>query len=112
MKTPLDDMAAAATLEVTDAMIRYLNELVKTDPEAMCQLAETRVPCNEALANHPTVQVSAGNVVGLIGILNGFLGVDHDGWGFLCAEYNDEGKLIKFKRTPPRVPKDDDVPNP
>ena len=88
-----------------DRTIAYLNELKDADPQAMRDLIETRVPCNTALADHPTVQVQArkegGFVVGLLGILNGLLGADTDGWGFLCVKY-DDGKLVEFMRTPPR----------
>lgn len=102
----LDEAAREASLEVADQMIRFLNELVELDQEAMHQLVETRVPCNTKLTDHPTVQVRVKEKkgsVGLLGILNGYIGTDADGWGFICAEYNDSGKLVRFKRTPPRT---------
>ncbi len=94
--------------ELAHTAIAFLNGLLQTDPEAVRALVETRVPCNEAMAQHPSVQVSVDDgveqrTVGLLGILNGLIGVDDDGWGFLAAEFDDEGKLTRFLLTPPRV---------
>jgi len=105
----IEELAAEETAKIADSMIRYLNELLKLDPDAVYQLIETRLPCNKALADHPTVQVHTKEdgtyAVGLLGILNGFVGTDTDGWGFICASYDDAGKLLEFKRTPPRTAK-------
>lgn len=92
---------------LADHIINVLNELVALDREALGKLIETRVPCNQALTDHPTVQVfkSAPEepaVVGMLGILNGLAGVDSDGWGFIAASFDDQGQLVKFTRTPPR----------
>jgi hypothetical protein len=80
----------------------YLNELIKLDPDAMHALVETRHPCNEALADHPTTQVienSDGTTsVGLVGILNGLFGVDDDGWGPFTANF-DNDRLVSFTMT-------------
>lgn len=93
---------------LADLLIERLNEIASHDLEALHQLIETRVPCNEALANHPTVQVQKaadgnGYVVGILGLLNGLVGAMDDGpkkgWGFVAASY-DEDKLVKFMRTP------------
>jgi len=92
-----------------DRTIAFLNELKDADPQAVKALIETRVPCNDALANHPTVQVQAredetGYAVGLLGVLNGLIGADTDGWGFICVKIDDgDGSVIEFMRTPPRV---------
>ena len=89
------------TVSVSEA-ISFLNELIKLDKAAMTALAETRVLCNESLANHPTVQVSTapeGEKVGLLGILNGLFGVDEKGWGFITAVFDDDGQIIEFRET-------------
>ncbi len=87
-----------------DRVIDLLNELVKLDPEAAHALMEYRVPCNEALGDHPSIQVvqgESGLVVGLLGVLNGFFGADEEGWGTICGVYDDgdDGKLLRFERT-------------
>ena len=67
-------------------MAAYLNTLVEADPEAMRALVGHRVPCNRELRDHPTAQVGVradGTAeIGLLGVLNGFLGTyPSSGWG-------------------------------
>jgi hypothetical protein len=61
-------------------IVDLLNELHGLDPEFLQPLIETRVPCNEAVANHPTVTVDDPGpgkfTVGLLGILEGVVGID------------------------------------
>jgi len=67
-----------------DDVVAYLNKLVALDKPAMAALIANRVPCNQQMADHPTVQVRAmhgGFSVGLIGIINGMFGINVDGWG-------------------------------
>lgn len=68
---------------VMDSVINTLNEAFTADPLAMHSLTCNRVPCNEALADHPTVQVlsppsmqgvsSTAAVVGMLGVINGIV---------------------------------------
>ncbi len=60
--------------------IDVMNEAFAADPAAIHALLINRVPCNQALTDHPTIQVDttlfiAANLhsVGLLGILNGVL---------------------------------------
>jgi len=81
-----------------------LNDLVRTDPEVMHALLETREVCNEAMVNHPTAQVSVQDgqfpQLGLLGILNGLVGVGSDGWGYIAGCYDDTtNKLTGFLPT-------------
>jgi len=90
--------------EVTvEKAIEVLNRAVKSDPDAMDKLFNHRVPCNEILAEDPTIQVRGHRTkgwsiddtkgivikeesnykVGLLGILNGIFGVDEESWGFI-----------------------------
>ena len=94
--------------ELADLLITRLNEILATDRDAIEAVAEHRVPCNQALLNHPTVQVMADggvNKVGFLGILNGLVGTIPDGpregWGFIAGCYDDDGKLVRFQRTVP-----------
>lgn len=84
-----------------DDTIAFLNELMAIDPDAMAQLCISRVPCNEALADHPTVQVAPedqGYSVGILGIINGLFGVDGSGWGPI--ERVIDGRVtVRFRRT-------------
>lgn len=75
----------------------------------MQQLLEARVPCNEAMAHHPTIQVGNSRdtddperpyTVGLLGILNGLFLPLENGWGPIMAELDDqENRLIRFLKT-------------
>ena len=88
-----------------DYVVEFLNSLLVIDKAAVQRLVDARTPCNQALADHPTVQCGKrgdGFEVGILGVLNGLLGVDGDGWGFLCAVYEDDGTVRCFSRTPPR----------
>jgi hypothetical protein len=62
---------------LAEGFVRFLNECFKTDPEATKALFAHRVPVNEAMADHPTVQVAAGDppTMSILGLLNGFVGV-------------------------------------
>jgi hypothetical protein len=92
---------------LADQFIHILNELLEADSTAIEALIGHRVPCNESLAVHPTVQVAQdreGHTVGLLGILNGLVGViesgPKEGWGLITATFDDAGKLTHFWRTP------------
>lgn len=90
----MEDFAAQ---NLADHFIRLLNKMVDADREAMEKLVETRVPCNQAMVDHPTVQVSNG-AVGMLGILNGLVGVRDDGYGYVAAVFDDDEKLVGFAR--------------
>lgn len=96
----------------TDDLIEFLNSLVAIDRYAVAELLCVRVPCNQTLADHRTVQVTAGDGeftfiasgafrVGILGVLNGFCGTIDDGhrkgWGPIAVIY-DEGRLVRFER--------------
>lgn len=102
----------------TQPLIDFLNALLEVDRHAVAELLCVDVVCNEAMANHPTVQVRAGGFttyqpidqtrITLLGLLNGFCGVYEDtdenrdlnivNWGPITAVYNN-GQLEKFIET-------------
>lgn len=85
-------MSIKESITVDDAL-EVLNRMLETDPEAARQLfIFGRVPCNEALAEDPTINVKAYRnprepeaapkySVGILGVLNGLFGMDEGGWG-------------------------------
>lgn len=93
------------SITIQDAL-DLLNEIVEKDKACAKALLNARVPCNQAIAEHPTIQVHAydGNppTVGLIGFLNGLFGIDDEtGMGALAASvYPDNGDVCEFVRTP------------
>lgn len=83
----------------------FLNELVEADRVFVQALVDHRIPCNETIADHPSVQVGLEDGqyrAGLLGVLNGFLGTldsgPKAGWGALTALY-ESGHLVKFALT-------------
>ena len=62
-----------------DQVVAFLNELLRLDRDAVGKLLAARVPCNQAFADHPTVQVAKRGDgtydVGILGVLNGLFGV-------------------------------------
>lgn len=62
---------------IADQIAALMNAALTADPDAINALLATRVPCNKALADHPTVQVgreSDGWTLGPVGLLNGIAG--------------------------------------
>lgn len=87
----------SVNLEIAQSIVDRLNSALELDRNAIACLIANRVPCNQALAEHPTVQVGAqhgGFNVGMLGILNGLCGVYDDGpkkgWGAIAAEFEDD----------------------
>ena len=88
--------------------IAVLNEINELDPVALLALMQFRAPCNQALANHATVQVGGtgcGYDVGILGIINGIFGISPSGWGRIAAvvvadEDGDITSVTSFVKTP------------
>lgn len=80
--------------------LKVLNEAVAADGPAITALLSARVPCNEALAAHPTIQVreivnESRFEVGALGLINGLIEAATLG-GRIAAQYDDDDKLIGF----------------
>lgn len=92
--------------ELADEIIRRLNKLIEHPHvrEDIEKLIEARIgPCRDATAAHPTIQ-TVGLTFGFLGLLNGIVGAMppglHEGWGYILAVFDDDMKLVSFKRTP------------
>lgn len=84
-----------------DDTIKYINELIEIDRIAIAALIANRVPCNQQLADHSTVQVYAqhgGYLVGMLGILNGLFGICENGLGPIVFIFKD-GNLMMVGKT-------------
>jgi len=81
-----------------EKLVAFLNELIAIDPEAMTKLFTYRTKCNDAMAEHSTVQVDEDQNVSFIGIINGLCGVNENGWGYIAAnfEQDPEGNLAEL----------------
>jgi hypothetical protein len=99
---------------IHDDIVDLLNELLKIDHDAIYNLfMGSKVPCNEEMANHPTVQCgiapSGGYTLSALGILNGLFGTDNQGYGIISMQVDSDRKRIyKFYRR--TVPLEDFTP--
>ena len=98
--------------DLVDEFVYFLNDTLAHDQGAITALCLHRVQCGKALVTHPTVQVrvvkddvsqSMDYSVGLLGIMNGFLGSFDDGpkkgFGALVADLDsDIGEITGFRR--------------
>ncbi len=80
-------------------MVDFLNELLRLDPHAMGELMGTHVKCNKDLADHPSVQVTAEDRprVGLLGLVNGYLGHKR-AQVVMLTDADDREKIRRFVR--------------
>jgi len=80
-----------AQIERAERIARFLNDALDIDRAAIATLCGMRVPCNQKLADHPTIQVRAEEdgtfSLGLIGLLNGLIGTDEKQHGYLAATF-------------------------
>lgn len=78
--------------------IAVLNRALAADPVATQALVCHRVPANQALLDDPTIQVLIpDNVLGMVGILNGILGKNSRGEGWIVGFYEyGTDKLLRF----------------
>lgn len=83
--------------------INLLNELLKLDRTAISNVFGTRHPCNNTLAEHPSVQVSYNKAmqvttVGPLGLLNALFGTVPDGvrkdWGQIVVLRSEKDQMI------------------
>lgn len=89
-----------------DQAITVLNEAFDADRVAITLLMlRSRVPCNDALAEHPTIQVGRDDYgrleVGPLGLINGLFGVDDESYGFIAFKLDENGDPSGFCRLPP-----------
>lgn len=104
-----EDMTMEAD-QVFKTFLDTLNEAVKADPVAMAALCESRVPCNDVLADHPTIQVCGfdPSVVGVIGIVNGIC--ERLTGKRVAADFDTDNNLVRFEEY---IPKQEvDMPEP
>jgi hypothetical protein len=96
--------------EAESAAVRVMNRAFEADRGAVHALMCNRVPCNQALADDPTVvcddsSVGGGFTVGMLGFLNGLLG--EMGLPLVAAKWSDntdpEGRrtLLGFQEYQP-----------
>jgi hypothetical protein len=95
LESPAWDMVSQA--------LTVLNCLLAVDPTVISQMMDFRLPCSQALADDPTIQVALREdgtyAVGPLGIINGLLGIDDRGYGPITGFVEDDGVISRFERT-------------
>ena len=93
-----------------DNAIRVLNEALEADPGAVRRLMNMETDCNQAMADHPSIQVGAYDKdtgdptiggpywVRPLGLINGLFGTASDAWGFIAMNVRDDGSIAEFFR--------------
>lgn len=79
-----------------------LNEMLALDHSATQGLLTKLVPCNQALADHPTVQVRSicnNKTVGFLGVLNGMLLCSQSA-DVVVAVWDECDDLVRFDTKP------------
>lgn len=88
-------------IDAIDQAVEVLNRLHLADPTVMQTLVYQRVPCNQAVAEDPTIQVGGAvnaPMVGILGIINGLFGVNDQSLGYIVANIDGKGKILNFSR--------------
>ncbi|SDH08469.1 hypothetical protein [Roseospirillum parvum] len=78
-----------------------LNQALERDPEAITALVNLRVPCNEKLARHATIQtylLDDSPRLGPLGLINGVLGLGRGGLGAEGEVDPRTGRLLRIRR--------------
>lgn len=84
-------------IEATQRFADAMNEALKADPEAVNKLFKYRVPCNDALVDHPTILVEPAEdgscTVSALGFMNMILGeLGHLPLASCWSEPNEQGE--------------------
>ncbi len=96
MKTETQNGATLPIHDLLGVFIGVLNSAYEADPAAMHALICNRVPCNQTLADHPTIPVDVNLVatgeshtVGMLGVING-----------ICEEVTGKRVAVMFSDPP------------
>jgi hypothetical protein len=87
---------------LTNLIVSRLNELIEHPGTRLdiSALVNTRVGglC-AATIEHPTIQITDEGTLGVLGLLNGVLGLNSEGKAWLTGVFEPEGNLVRFERT-------------
>ena len=88
-----------------DANVRHalkiLKEALERDSQAITQLVNTRVNCDDSLSKHRTIQtriLNGSHMLGLLGLINGILGYKLGGIGAEGEIDKRTGQFIRIHR--------------
>jgi len=89
--------------EQAQKAIDYLNELLEADEDAISQVLDYGILCNNTLADHPTCQVRHPVLgdndqcrVSALGVINGIFGTNENGRGWISVSYEQDEEGFKI----------------
>ena len=81
-----DEGTGRMVLEIAERVCKVLNRANGADPGAVLAMFRHRVPVNETLRDDPTIQVGADSSMGILGLINGLVGIQRDGRGCVVMD--------------------------
>ena len=91
----------AGSEDITELIIGVLNRALKADQKAVSALLSTRVPCNEELANDPTILVredTGAYSVSVLNLIDGLIEPREDGIPKIAVIRGDNGLIESLMR--------------
>lgn len=85
--------------------VDILNDALATDNEAIQQLFRYHVDCNEAMTQHPMIQVVMDPMthkgkLGILGILTSIFGIGDEGFGCIFSIVDHNHNILRFEYIP------------
>ena len=76
----------------------FLNEALQADRIGITALFNVFVSCGHGTTMHPTIQVRENRCFGVLGLLNGIVGVNSVNWGIIQAIVDDRThEVLRFE---------------
>lgn len=85
--------------ESAQQAVDVLNQALAADPKAIQLLFDYRVSVGDAVADHESIMVRTQHgkhSLGVLGLLNGILGLNEKGTGPIKADLDDNGMIERF----------------
>lgn len=86
--------------ESAQQAVDVLNQALAADPKAIQLLFDHRVSVSDAVAEHESIMVRTQHgkhSLGILGLLNGIMGLNEKGTGPIKAEVDDNGMIERFR---------------
>jgi hypothetical protein len=86
--------------ESAQQAVDVLNQALAADPKAIQLLFDYRVSVGDTVADHESIMVrtkQGKHTLGVLGLLNGILGLNEKGTGPVMAEIDDNGMIERFR---------------
>lgn len=96
----VDRMRRMDDEQFAEEIIFRLNNLIQ-NPDArdlVTKMIDQRIQAGGWVESHPTIQATESGRVGLMGIINGLVGRQESGWGYVAVQTDSDGTICQFQR--------------